>query len=283
MTAAPHVLNECAEQAVLVRAVRRRIAAGAGLDYPACVEPQPIGVLAVLFFLAAVLYSSVGHAGASGYLAAMGLVGVPAEVMKPTALVMNICVATIATLRFQRSGHFAWSIFWPFALGSIPLAFIGGALQLPGSLYKQLVGSVLLLSAAHLLRTNPPGAALALRPVPRSAGILWGGVIGMLAGLTGTGGGIFLSPLLLFMGWGETRQTAGVSAAFILANSVAGLAGNLASVQALPAAMPWWAATAGAGGLVGATLGSRYLAATTLRRLLAVVLVVAGVKLLLVR
>ena len=245
-------------------------------------ESPPVELLAGLFFVAALLYSSVGHAGASGYLAAMGVVGVAAPIMKPTALVLNILVATIAVGRFGRSGHFSWSAFWPFVVGSVPFAFIGGAVQLPGDLYKRLVGVVLLLSALHLLRTAPSAPDHPLRAVWPPAGIVSGAAIGLLAGLTGTGGGIFLSPLMLVVGWGETRQTAGVSAAFILANSIAGLIGNVAAVRSLPAAMPVWLLAAGAGGLLGATLGSRYLATATLRRLLAAVLVVAGIKLLLV-
>ena len=239
--------------------------------------------LAVLFIAAAALYSSVGHAGASGYLAAMALVGVAPAVMKPTALVLNVLVASIALLRFSKAGYFSWPLLWPFALGSVPFAFLGGAITLPGHWYKTLVGLVLLVAAARLARgqtrhATPPQ----VRKVPTPAAVGSGAAIGLLAGLTGTGGGIFLSPLLLFTGWADTRETGGVAAAFILVNSAAGLAGNLASVAQLPAAMPLWACAAALGGLIGSEFGSRRIAPATFRVLLALVLLVAGVKLILV-
>ena len=248
-------------------------------------------MLAVLFFLAAVLYSSVGHAGASGYLAAMAFAGVASEVMKPTALTLNILVASIATVRFYRAGHFSWALLWPFALGSIPSSFVGGALRLPSHLYKPAVGLVLLFAAARLAWSaripEPSGSdqasAESSRPIPVMPAVLWGALIGLLSGLTGTGGGIFLSPLLLCLGWAETRRTAGVSAAFILANSVAGLGGNLASVKSLPPELPSWSLAVLLGGLLGSELGSRRLPTRILRVLLAAVLVVAGMKLILVK
>jgi uncharacterized membrane protein YfcA len=234
--------------------------------------------LTVAFLMAAVLYSSVGHAGASGYLAAMAFLGAPTPMMRPTALVLNLIVASIAALRFWRAGFFSWSRFWPFALGSIPFAFIGGGITLPGHWYRTLVGVVLWGSAVRLLLN----LRLTGRPhqPPRAAAILCGVGIGLLAGLTGTGGGIFLSPLLLFMGWAETRQTGGVSAAFILVNSAAGLAANPASLDHLPAAWPAWAAAVVVGGLIGSELGSRRIQTPTFQRLLAMVLVIAGAKLI---
>ncbi|TAK16527.1 MAG: sulfite exporter TauE/SafE family protein [Acidobacteria bacterium] len=239
-------------------------------------ETLPL-LLAVAFFAAAVLYSSVGHAGASGYLAVMAFAGMPAPMMRPTALVLNLLVASIATFRFARAGFFSWKLFWPFALGSIPLAFVGGAISLPGHWYRTLVGIVLWAAAARLaLNLSLKKAELPPKPIA----IGCGAGIGLLAGLTGTGGGIFLSPLLLFMGWAETRQTGGVAAAFILVNSAAGLAGNPGSLGHLPAELPLWATAAVVGGLIGADLGSRRIGTPTFRRLLAAVLVVAGVKLI---
>lgn len=232
---------------------------------------------AAAFLVAAVLYSSVGHAGASGYLAAMAFLEMPAPMMRPTALVLNLLVATIATVRFWRAGFFSWSLFWPFAVGSVPLAFVGGAVTLPGHWYRTLVGLVLWAAAVRLwlnLRrsaTHQPGLLTS---------IVCGAGIGLLAGLTGTGGGIFLSPLLLFMGWAETRQSGGVSAAFILANSAAGLAGNPGSLAHLPTPLPIWAAAVVVGGIVGSELGSRRLGTPAFRRLLGVVLLVAGAKLI---
>ncbi|HEX8130341.1 MAG TPA: sulfite exporter TauE/SafE family protein [Pyrinomonadaceae bacterium] len=241
-------------------------------------------ILSLLILAAAALYSSVGHAGASGYLAAMALFGLAPVTMKPTALCLNVLVASIATFRFWRAGCFHWPLFWPFAVASIPLAFVGGALTLPAAIYKQIVGLTLLYAAIRLfLYTRAKAeAAAAERTVPLAAAMLLGGLIGLLSGLTGVGGGIFLSPLLLLMNWADTRRTAGVSAAFILVNSIAGLAGNLTNLQALPNALPYFAVAAIIGGIVGSEFGSRRLASVTIRRLLAVVLIVAGVKMILV-
>ena len=245
---------------------------------------EQVTLLAVLIFAAAILYSSVGHAGASGYLAAMALVGVAPDVMKPTALALNILVATIATVRYYRAGYFYWSALWPFAVGSTPLSFVGGAIILPGYLYKPAVGLVLLYVAYRLFRSTvqglPKSADKAIK-IPTAPAVASGGVIGLLAGLTGTGGGIFLSPLLLFTGWARTRPTSGASAAFILVNSVAGLAGNFASVQNLPDAIPVWAVAAGVGGLIGTQLGTRHFQSKGIYRALAAVLVIAGLKLML--
>ena len=184
-------------------------------------------VLAALILLAAMLYSSVGHAGASGYLAVMALLSVAPEAMKPTALTLNIIVATIGTVKFYRAGLFSWYLFWPFALASVPASFVGGYITLPGHWYKTLVGIVLLLAAVTLVRmAHKATEESAASAVPLWAALLSGAVIGLLSGLTGTGGGIFLSPLLLFMGWAETRATSALSAAFILVNSIAGLTGK---------------------------------------------------------
>lgn len=231
---------------------------------------------------ASVLYSSVGHAGASGYLAVMALAGIDAAVMKPAALVLNLAVAAIATARFARAGHFSWPLLWPFAVTSVPLAFVGGAIQLPGQWYKQAVGLVLVFAASRLLlETRRQNDTTRHGRPPLAAAMISGGAIGLLAGLTGTGGGIFLSPLLLFTGWSGTRESGGVSAAFILLNSASGLAGNVASLGALPSNVWLWSGIVVVGGLIGSELGSRRVAVTTFRRLLAAVLLVAGLKLLL--
>jgi uncharacterized protein len=231
---------------------------------------------------ASVLYSSVGHAGASGYLAVMALAGIEAAIMKPAALVLNLAVATIATYRFARAGHFSWPLLWPFAVTSVPLAFVGGAIQLPGQWYKQAVGLVLIFAASRLfLATRQQNDTTRHGRPPLATAMISGAAIGLLAGLTGTGGGIFLSPLLLFTGWSGTRESGGVSAAFILLNSASGLAGNVASLGALPSNVWVWSGIVIVGGLIGSELGSRRVAVATFRRLLAAVLFVAGLKLLL--
>jgi uncharacterized membrane protein YfcA len=241
---------------------------------------EHVWLLTALIFVAAILYSSVGHAGASGYLAVMALMNVAPEVMRPTALCLNIIVATIGTIQFARAGHFAWNIFWPFAVTSVPCAFIGGTLKLPYDYYRAAVGVVLLFAAVRLIYSARRSSENEPKPLPLAVALIGGASIGLLAGLTGVGGGIFLSPLLLLAGWATVRQTAGVSVAFILVNSIAGLAGNLASVQYLPPQIPLLALTVAVGGIIGSQLGSRHLAPILLRYLLAVVLVMAGCKMI---
>jgi len=239
--------------------------------------------LALLILFAALLYSSVGHGGASGYLAAMALFNLAPEVMKPTALVLNLVVATVGTIRFARAGHFAWHVFWPFALLSVPCAFLGGWLKLPIPAYKILLGCVLLFAAWRLAFKQSAHAPAKTKAIPLAPALALGAGLGLLSGLTGVGGGIFLSPLLLFLGWADVRKTAGVSVAFILVNSAAGLLGHLASVRNVPLEIVWWAPAALMGGLIGAELGSRRLAPMTMRRMLSAVLVIAGIKMLLTR
>jgi uncharacterized membrane protein YfcA len=210
----------------------------------------------------------------------MGLFSLAPDVMKPTALALNILVASVATFKFYRAGLFSWRLFWPFAAASIPAAFVGGAVMLPTRWYKIVVGVVLLYAAVWMFRS-------ALRPIskethspPLWAAVFAGLAIGFLSGLTGVGGGIFLSPLLLSMGWAETRATSGVAAPFILVNSIAGLLGHIASVSQLPPNVPVWGAAALIGGWIGASYGSKRAPVPVLRQLLSLVLVVAGVKLL---
>lgn len=243
-------------------------------------EPVDLLVLATLIFVAAALYSSVGHGGASGYLAAMGLLGVAPAVMKPTALILNLLVASLAAIQFGRAKAFSWSTFWPFAAGSIPMAYLGGLLDVPPSAYKVLVGFVLLYAAYRLWR-RPTVAEKAVRKPPLLLALLAGAGIGFLSGLIGVGGGIFLSPLLLFAGWADPKTTAGVSAVFILVNSAAGLLGHTSGVMAIPPEGVWFVLAAVAGGALGSRWGSRRFGHARLRRLLAVVLVIAGGKMLL--
>jgi len=239
-------------------------------------------VVAVLFAAVAVLYSSVGHAGASGYLAVMGLAGVEPGLMRPTALVLNILVASIVVVRFARAGQIDWRALLPFVVASVPLAFLGGLIVLPGAVYKPLVGVVLLVAAVRFFTTAGRSAdderTVRVPAVP-AMGI--GGGIGLVSGLTGTGGGIFLTPLLLIVGWAGARQAAGLSSGFILANSLAGLAGNVASVGIMPGTLAIWLPAVAVGGLVGSQLGARRLGPPAIRRALALVLVLAALKLIL--
>ncbi len=235
--------------------------------------------LSLLIFLAAVLYSSVGHAGASGYLAAMALFAITPEVMRPIALVLNIMVASIATWRFIKSGFFSWQLFWPFAVTSIPLALIGGSFSLPSDHYKGLIGIILMVSAFRLL-FHRLQIEETIRPHSIKISMPIGAMLGLLAGLTGTGGGIFLSPLLLFMRWATTKTVAAVSAAFILFNSIAGLIGFAIQGGQVPYSAWPLAIAAISGGTIGSYLGSTRLANQSLRRLLGVVLILAGAKLI---
>lgn len=235
-------------------------------------------LLTILIFAAAVLYAAIGQAGASGYLAVMAIFGLAPEVMKPTALTLNILVAAIAAIKFYRAGFFSWPLFWPFAVTSIPFSFIGGTIYLPGNLYRPVVGSVLLYAAFILFRTSKQPAPAGSKPFRLGWALASGAGIGLLSGLTGVGGGIFLSPLFLFMGWADARQTAGVSAAFILVNSTAGLLGQISSVASLPGAIPLWLLAAAVGGYIGAEYGSRRFGTLTLRRLLVIVLMIAGIR-----
>ena len=243
-------------------------------------DPTTVAALALLFALGAALNSSVGHGGASAYIAAMALFSVAPETMKPTALALNLLVAGFGAWRYWYRGLTNWKLVLAFALTATPAAFIGGAIHLPPVYYKPLVGILLWLAAVRLL-WQPK--MLAERPV--HAPPLWmslpaGAVLGLLAGLTGTGGGIFLSPLIILNAWEEPRHTSGVVAAFILLNSAAGLAGNAASVGHLPHELPIFLASVAAGAVLGTWLGVERLPRPWLLRTLGLVLMIAGAKLL---
>jgi uncharacterized protein len=240
-----------------------------------------LAFLLIAIGLVAFLYSSVGHAGASGYIAVMTLFGIAAATIRPTALVLNILVATIGSIQFWRAGYFHWRLFWPFALFSIPAAYLGGYLQLPVPILRTLIGLVLLFSAVRLFfRRGDPQEIES--PAPAAA-ISLGGIIGLLSGLTGTGGGIFLTPALLFFRWARIRQAAAVSAVFILVNSIAGLVGYFTANRALPFLGLILAGAAVIGGGTGSHFGSRRFPPRTISLVLAIVLIIAGAKLILTR
>lgn len=243
-------------------------------------DPMTLVIILLLIALAGALYSSVGHGGASAYLAIMALFAVPAEIMRPTALAMNLLVAGFATVRFVRAGEFNLRLFLSFGVSAVPFAYLGGTIHIPPEIYRPLVGIVLGSAALRLWRQP---IVVADRPV--SAPSLYvslpvGAGLGLLAGLTGTGGGIFLSPLILLLGWAKPRVTSGVAAAFILINSGAGLAGDFASLRTLPPETPWFLAAAGTGAVLGVWLGVRRLPQHRLVQLLGLVLIVAGFKLI---
>jgi uncharacterized membrane protein YfcA len=248
------------------------------------VEPVATAHLVLLLLaigIVAFLYSSVGHAGASGYIAVMTLLGIAPATIRPTALLLNILVASIGSIQFARAGYFRWRLFWPFALLSIPAAYFGGYLQLPVATLRILIGLVLLFSAGRLFlrRSDPQEVRF---PAPPAA-LSLGGIIGLLSGLTGTGGGIFLTPMLLFFGWARIREAAAVSALFILVNSIAGLAGYFVAHQSIPSLGLVLAGAAIIGGTAGSHFGSQRFAVRTISLVLAIVLVIAGTKLIFTR
>ena len=242
-----------------------------------------IVVLVGAFFAVATLYTTVGHAGASGYLAIMAIAGLAPEVMRPTALTLNILVATITVYRFRRARYFSWRGLWPFLLGSVPLAAFGGALRLAAGTYYMLVGAVLLVSAALLVwrvfgsgfRRDDEGLS-----INRVIAVPLGALIGLLSGLTGTGGGIFLSPLMLLFGWAGPKSAAGIAAPFILVNSVAALIAGSVAAGTLPSELPWFALAAVGGAFAGTWLGLSKLPQRGLVFALALVMLVAAGKLI---
>ncbi len=245
-------------------------------------------VLTAAIFIIGILYSSVGHGGASGYLAVLALLtAMPQEEMKAVALTLNIFVSAIGSWQFIRAGHFDWRTFWPFAVAAVPLAFIGGLWNLPPMVFKPLIGLVLLYAAVvlilrvrasrkpHALNTN---ATRTPQLPTTSIAIATGGSIGLLAGLTGTGGGIFLSPLLLLTNWASPQRTAAATVVFVLVNSIAGLGGVITDAPTLPPALGYFIIAAVAGGLIGSGLGAKKLPGDGIRLLLAVVLLIASLK-----
>lgn len=235
------------------------------------------------FFLAALLYASVGHAGASAYLAVMALLEVAPEAMKPAALLLNLIVSIVAAIQFGRGGNFRWSLLWPFLLTAVPAAYVGGAMKLPGEVYKLLTGVVLLYAGGRFLwQSLSPTLPVEETAQPKLAiALATGAAMGFLAGLTGTGGGIFLTPLVILMRWGTAREAAAVSPLFILCNSASGLLGLGFQELNLPTGFLYWCFAVLVGGSLGAYLGSRKLGGRGLRLALALVLLVAGLKMVL--
>ena len=243
-----------------------------------------IALTGIYFFIIALLYSTVGHAGASGYLATMAVLSFPPAVMKPTALALNIIVALVTSMRFYQAGYFSWRLFWPFALASVPMAYLGGGMHVDATIYKILVGIALVFAAFHLMirskvASDDPGED-AYPGIAASLAV--GGGIGFLSGLTGVGGGIFLSPVLIILHWAGLRRTAAVAAAFILLNSISGLAGYIQKGGVFPDHIAFWSLAVVSGGFIGSTLGATKFNSPVLRILLGVMLIMAGMKLVLI-
>ena len=243
-------------------------------------DPSTVILLALLMAAAAALYASVGHGGASAYLGLMALFAVPLEVMWPTALALNLVAAGYSAVSYLRAGQFNPRLFLVFAVTAIPMAWLGGRVHLPPEAYRPLLGVVLWFAAARMLWRPVWSAARPVQPPSALVALPAGAGLGFLAGLTGTGGGIFLSPLILLFRWEEPRRTSGVAAVFIVVNSAAGLAGNLSVLPALPSALPVFVAAVAAGAVVGTWLGLHHLSRPWLLVVLGLVLLLAGAKLI---
>jgi uncharacterized protein len=244
-------------------------------DFPA--------IVMALFFVVAFLYASVGHGGASGYLALMALLGVSPLIMKSSSLMLNIIVSAISFFMFYRGGFFRWKLFWPFAIASIPAAFLGASILIDGMVYKKILGIILLFPILRLIGVFGKGKNEdTIRELSLPIALTSGAVIGLLSGMIGIGGGIILSPLILIFKWANIKEAAAVSALFIFVNSVAGFAGVLMTGISFPEEVYYWIIAAVTGGFAGAFYGSFKGEYISLKIILAIVLIIASSKLIMI-
>lgn len=233
----------------------------------------------VLLVLVAFLYSSVGHGGASGYLALMAFFSFAPETMRPTALLLNIFVSLIAFIQYYRAGFFKWSLFWPYAIASIPTAFIGGMITVDAGWYKKILAVLLLFSVVRLLGIQFKTERFDVKQNVFIA-LLIGSIIGLFSGMIGIGGGIILSPIILLLHWADMKKTAAISALFIFVNSIAGLAGLFTKGFEFKTEMGWMIVLALVGGILGSYFGANKFKNDFLNKILAVVLIIASLKLI---
>ena len=239
-------------------------------------------ITSIFIFFGAVLYSSVGHGGASSYIAIMSLMGSPVSEIKPIGLVLNIIVSSVGSYRFIKNKLFSLKVFLPLVIGSVPAAFLGGYIELSSEVYRPLVGVVLLFAGFQFLFNIFDNLKIkSIKKCNSYVAILVGITIGLLSGLTGTGGGIFLSPIIVFLGWTTVKSASGTAAAFILFNSISGLLGNFVSVSLIPNTIFLYSIAVFLGVLLGTTLGIKVLSEHSVKRTLGLVIILAGFKFLL--
>jgi uncharacterized membrane protein YfcA len=241
--------------------------------------------LALALTVTAALFAAIGQAGGAGYVAVLAVGGQAPDAIRPAALLLTLLVAVIGVIHFHRRKLLMWGDVWPFAVLGIPGAIMGGLIALPPATYHVAVALLMLGAAAQMLRTARGAAshdADALAAPPPLPAILGGGVIGLLAGITGIGGGIFIMPLVLTLRWATARRAAALAPVNNLFTAAAGFLGVGVGGAALPASLPWWALAAAIGGAAGAWIGTRHLPATALRLILAMILFASAAKLLLV-
>jgi uncharacterized membrane protein YfcA len=244
-------------------------------------EIEHIWLFLIILPIVAFLYASVGHGGASGYLALMALFSFAPETMKPTALLLNLFVAAIAFYHYYKTGNFNKNLFFPFALASIPMAFLGGMIEVEATIYKNILAFLLIFAILKMLNVFGKESSY-IKKIKLWQGLLVGGIIGFFSGLIGIGGGIILTPIILLLHWGKMKEAAAVSALFIWVNSAAGLTGQISSDVTIPNQSYILVAFALIGGFLGSYYGSRKFNNKKLRHLLATVLIIAAVKLLFV-
>ena len=236
-------------------------------------------LISICLFFGAILYTSVGHAGASIYIAIMSIFGVPVTTIKPTALSLNIIVSSFTSYQFVRAKFYDIKLATPLLIGAIPAAFIGGYINLPSNIYKPIIGVMLLYSAYRFITVKKEDEKPTV-PYKFFYAVTTGIIIGFLAGLTGTGGGIFLSPLIIFAAWTTTKGASGTVAIFIFFNSLFGLMGNITSLSAIPPTLPLYGGAALFGGIIGSRIGIHYFQHTAIKRTLGLVLLIASLKLM---
>jgi uncharacterized membrane protein YfcA len=239
-------------------------------------EALLIGLIALVAFA----YALVGHGGASGYIALLTLAGLSATVVRPSALVLNVCVSALAFVQFARSGHFQWKLFWPFAVLAVPAAWLGSHIDLDPLVYRRILALCLLVAVVRLFGLFGSGEG-ERREVPLGLALAIGAALGLVSGVIGIGGGILLSPILLLFRWADARTTAATSALFILVNSLAGIAGLWSTVAPFEPRMLTWVGVALVGGVAGSWVGARRMPEPRLRQALGVVLFFASFKLFL--